>query len=41
MTPFPFLFEEHIGDLIRREDRWRICGVTTLDQGQFHPLPIA
>jgi hypothetical protein len=41
MTPFPFLFEERIGDLIRGEGRWRICRVTALDQGQFHPLPIA
>ena len=33
MTPFPFLFEERIGDLIRGEGRLGNCGVTALDQG--------
>jgi len=41
MAPFQFLFQEHIGDLIRRERRLRICRVTALDQGQFHTLPAA
>ena len=39
MAPFQFLFQEHIGDLIRRELRLRSRLVTALDQGQFHPLP--
>ena len=41
MAPFQFLFQEHIGDLIRRELRLRSRWVPALDQGQFHPLPAA
>jgi hypothetical protein len=33
------LFQEHVGDLIRRELRSRSRWVPALDQGQFHPLP--
>jgi len=39
MAPFHFLFHEYIGDLFRRERRFRSCRMTALDQGQFHPLP--
>jgi hypothetical protein len=39
MAPFHFLFQEHIGDLIRHELRFRSRWVPALDQGQFHPLP--
>jgi len=41
MAPFQFLFQEHIGDFIRRELRMRSRCVTALDQGQFYPLPAA
>ena len=39
MAPFHFLFQERVGDLIRRERCFRICRMMAPDQGQFHPQP--
>ena len=38
MAPFHFLFQEHFGNLIRRERRFGIRRVKAVDHGQFHPL---